>query len=603
MDDIRKAMQNVPEVEGDDQDIGITVSRGGSGGGVEAAIRAATGLNIPQGVLDQASGDGGIQMTRPTAKAPAADDETPAETGKGMEVLTPDEAAQLLRNATPQRVDVEREGTEAMAKHMDELAEQHDKDLTSMVEDAVAEEEARLKRHEKALEDPEQVEKIFQGAVPGAPGGTAIYTPPIEGDGTTPPPEAEGGALTQKTSRVDMSMEINTQVNAGLEDLVPTYTDDKDAEKDSTPSADPEELTEKKHRPSPKDGEEEYAAFVRTLPVVMSESDNDSVVNTVKEKVELQQVPSGRQKDKIIGDQAFLNAINKFKRDNFSTVNVPLVNSGFMVDIVGTGAVDLNQLYTVVDENTLLVDYELEKMRVIMRAVVDTQPKINPNDLRNMIHFADYQMMAYAHVAATLREVELISTCTECGKDFHIRANAKNLLLNMPELREKMLKIRQASTIRENSLMSSNLEVSTTDGFRIILGHPSYGEYVLYLTELKAIIARLDAGQAARIRSMSTDLPYVRGIQMPNGVHANNLYQRYLAITMLSDTAEHEMTTEIAKMRKAILTPKYGVRRVKCPHCGKINTDITYDNLEDLLFFHFMVTRWMKDTEQSSENG
>lgn len=608
MDDIKTVLQNTPDVP-DDGDGGIAITRGTDG--VSSAIRQATGLNITPEALDlnAETPESGIKIARPIAQTESDPDtavvteNVPAAVpsgGRGMGVLSADEAAQLLKQATPQKIDVEGEIDAARTAHIDQLAEQQQKGLENMLDEALKAEEARTARHEAALEDPEQVKQIYQGDAPGAAGGKVSYTSPLE-DGDAPAPAADS-TPAQKTGRIDMSMEINTQVNADLDSLVPTYTDNHDDKEEPAPSADLEDKPVRK-RPSPRDSEEEYAAFVRTAPVSTPDDQADTVMEVVKEKKELQQVPSGRQKDKIIGDQAFMNAINKFKRDNFRTIGVPLVNSGFMADIVGTGAVDLTQLYSVVDENTLLVDYELEKMRVVMRAVVDTHPKINSNDLRNMIHFADYQMMAYAHVAATLKDVELVTTCEECGKDFRISADSKALLVNMADLQEKKLKIRQASTIRENSLMSDNLELSTTDGFRIILGHPSYGEYVLYLTELKAIIARLDAGQAARVRSMATELPYVRGIQMPTGVHANNLFQRYMAITMLSDDAKTELDETIEKLKKQIVFPKFGVRRVKCPYCGKTNTDIIYDNLEDLLFFHFTVTRWMKGTEQSSENG
>lgn len=599
MDDLKNALQHQPDIDGEDNEE-ITVARGGD---VTTAIRAATGLNIPKEVLN--GDEDGIVISKPKSKKKSTKTTTGKSSGSSMSVLTPEEASQLLGNVTPQKIEVEKELDAARNAHMDELAKQQGDSLTKLVEGAVATEEARLKRHEEALEDPEQVKKIYKDQTPGANGGKVNYTAPIgdsQEDDVDETPKMEKGA--QRTERIHMDMEINTQVDANLDSLVPTYTTEPDdTDEEPTPKK-KEEADNSAKRPSPKDSEEEYAAFVRTLPIVDIDAADDTVVDVIKEKTELQQVPSGRQKkDKIIGDQSFINAINKFKRDNFRTVSVPLVNSGFIVDIVGTGAVDLNQLYSVVDENTLLVDYELEKMRVIMKAVVDTHPKINPTDLRNMIHFADYQMMAYAHVAATLKDVELVTTCNECGKDFHIVADSKDLLLNMSDMRDKMLKIRQSTTIRECSLMSTNLDMSTSDGFRIILGHPSYGEYVLYLTELKAIINRLDPSQSARIRKMSDSLPYVRGIQMPNGIHANNLFQRYMAITMLSDDAKDELDEGIERLKKEIIFPRFGVRKVRCPHCGKVNTDIYYDNLEDLLFFHFMVTRWMKNTEQSSDNG
>ena len=309
-------------------------------------------------------------------------------------------------------------------------------------------------------------------------------------------------------------------------------------------------------------------------------------------------VDSGRYKPKIVGDQAFINAINKYKKDNFRIVSIPLVNSGFSVDIVGTGAVDLQLLYSAVDQNTLAVDYELEKMRTIIKNVVGVHPKIDRNELRNMIHFADYQLMAYAHIAATLKDIELIHTCDECGKDFHIVSKSSDLILNLDEMSEKMREIKNSNDVNDHSLMTKDIQLTTKSGFKVSLGHPSYSEYIQYMTELKRLLTEMDTPVGTRIQTLSEILPFVRLVILPNGVYTNNLFQRYMAMGMLTEDDYDDVLKAIEKMREQIIVPRFGIKKVVCPHCRKANSDIAYTDLNNLLFFHITVTRLLNQTDR-----
>lgn len=577
MDNLENMLQHIPETDGEPD---ITVTKEGADS-VTSAIRQATGLNIPASALTSS--------------------DTPAASGGGTTVLTAEEAAQLVGDGTSlQKVNVTEEiAADEDAKINERVAAEHNK-TADLFEAALKAEAERTERLTEALDSEEGKEAVFGDT--GLGDGKVSYVPPMaeepEVSGNSADIEDSGGQKFQKVARRED--ELSTSGDADLESLVPSYDIFNDGEvideKPKTPKP------EKAKRALARGSEEEYAAYARTLPTVGPEEDGDAIARVVRKKATLKEVDSGRNKtNRILADQAFINATTKFKKDNFRIISVPLVNSGFMADIVGTAAVDLTQLYTVTDEKTLMVDYELEKMKVVMRSVVDTHPRINPNNLREMIHFADYSMMAYAHVAATLKEVELISTCTECGKDFHIICNPSDLLVNVAELSDRIQRIKASDDVRSLSLMNSNLEVEDDDGFHIVLGHPSYSEYVQYLSDLKAIAQALPPNESARIRDMTDELPFVRGAQLPNGLRANNLFQRYTTLTMMNSLDEvHE---GIRMLQKDIVSPKFGVRKVKCPHCGKVNTNITYTNLEDLLFFHFTVTKWMKPTEESSENG
>lgn len=541
-----------------------------------AAINQATGLHMKMEDLTSTA-----QQNRPAQ----VEEKKPSG---NLRALTPDEAAQL--NETYERVDPNAQAFKDQIDHIDKLAADSVNKTVDMLKESLAEEEAREARLGATLEDEDKRRELYQNDDSEEDDRKVTYSPTIGGDSAADPHQV---ANIQRT-KIDSTSPV-----ADTDDLVPAY----DFEEDAAP---PEAENTAEKRPTPDQTEEDYAEYLRGLETIKigdKETDN-SIVQTVRSRSNMTPVDSGRMsKSKIVGDQAFLNAINKYKKDNFRTVSVPLVNSGFTVDIVGTGEIDLTLLYSAVDQNTLAVDYELEKMRTVIRNVVGTNPKIDRNDLRNMIHFADYQLMAFAHISATLKDVELIHTCDECGKDFHIVCNSGDLILNMDELREKMHLIRNASTIQENSLMATDMKMTTTSGFAINLGHPSYSEYIQYLTEMKRLVTELPSTESTRLTTLTEILPFIRSIDMPNGVHTNSLYQRYLAVGLLSEDDYTEMTDAIASMRKKIITPRFGVKKVSCPHCHKVNTDISYRDLNDLLFFHITVTRLLKQTEKSSQNG
>lgn len=541
-----------------------------------AAINQATGLHMKMEDLTSTA-----QQNRPAQ----VEEKKPSG---NLRALTPDEAAQL--NETYERVDPNAQAFKDQIDHIDKLAADSANKTVDMLKESLAEEEAREARLGATLEDEDKRRELYQNDDSEEDDRKVTYSPTIGGDSAADPHQV---ANIQRT-KIDSTSPV-----ADTDDLVPAY----DFEEDAAP---PEAENTAEKRPTPDQTEEDYAEYLRGLETIKigdKETDN-SIVQTVRSRSNMTPVDSGRMsKSKIVGDQAFLNAINKYKKDNFRTVSVPLVNSGFTVDIVGTGEIDLTLLYSAVDQNTLAVDYELEKMRTVIRNVVGTNPKIDRNDLRNMIHFADYQLMAFAHISATLKDVELIHTCDECGKDFHIVCNSGDLILNMDELREKMHLIRNASTIQENSLMATDMKMTTTSGFAINLGHPSYSEYIQYLTEMKRLVTELPSTESTRLTTLTEILPFIRSIDMPNGVHTNSLYQRYLAVGLLSEDDYTEMTDAIASMRKKIITPRFGVKKVSCPHCHKVNTDISYRDLNDLLFFHITVTRLLKQTEKSSQNG
>lgn len=544
---------------------------------VSAAIRRATGLDLSVEDLK-------------TFAAEKKKEQEANKSSEGMRVLTPEEIAQF--NGPEVKIDETAEADRQRNEHADAIVRTKKDELADLIAEATKEEQDRYDRHTEALKDEDTRKNLIETAVDK--NSSVRYQAPI-GDTPDNPDENVEASLddpmydVETTSRVEQKSAANEE-----DDLTPSYSDDE--EEEVTPDATP---TDPNQRPDGDINSPEYSEYLKNLEVAKTSIDEkDAIIHVVREKSDITTISSNRNSgNKVLGDQAFLNAVTKYKKDNFRTVSVPLVNSGFFVDVVGTGAVDLSLLYGRVDDNMDKLSYEMEKMRTVFKNITGTTPKINTMNLKNMIHFTDYQMILYAHIAATLKDVESVHTCDECGRDFHIVCDSKDLLINMDKLKEKAQQIEGAARPEDVSLMAKNKLMTTPSGFKINLGHPSYTEYLRYMTELNTINSQLSEIQMDRIRNMSPMLPFIRAVELPNKVKTNSLYQRFIALTLLSDDEFTEVTKLCTKMAEEILLPEFGIRKVECPHCHKMNTNIRYNDLSDLVFFHSTVTRVMKLTE------
>lgn len=546
-------------------------------------LKAATGLNIDEVAVKKAYAE--------------QRDHNANGKERSLEVLTPEEAAQL-GIVKGEKFDVDRDIARERNAKIDRQLQQKNNDMVDLLKGVAQDESKRTDRLTGALHNDEERKKIFNGEDPAENNGKVTYRAPI-GDATD---NADADATVRTTRRTEIDeggFASYTTSRVDPDDLVPSYDYE---EEENEPSADGAESNEEE-RPTAEQSDSDYAKYIKTLEVSTVEEAENPILVTVKKKAKVEPVSSGRMsKSKIVQDQAFLNAVNKFKRDNFRVVNVPLVNSGFSVDVVGTGPVDLTLLYRNIGQNTNDMEYELERMRTVLRNVVASHPQVDKNDLRNLIHFSDYNMLVYGHIAATLKDVEHIHTCVDCGKDFHIVANSADLILNRDKLQERIAQLRNCQNvndIKNNSLMITNQQVITSDGFIVNLGHPSYYEYIQYMTEMRDLANNNDMSdtQKRRLGTMAGVISYVRSVIMPNGIHTNSLFQRFIAMTMLDEDDFSTVLAEIKKLADQIVVPRFGIKSVKCPYCGKENTDITYDNLSDLLFFHTTVTRLMNETD------
>ncbi len=439
------------------------------------------------------------------------------------------------------------------------------RETTDMLAGALAEEEARAQRFENTENADAETREQLLGEDPKVVGVTPV---------------------SYEERMKDSQRSTNPEIDPY--DLMPGYSDDDD----------PEEEVKDPDKTDPDPNDAEYGQFIRDLPVAEYMHFEKPAVQVIREP-ETKIVPSERagRNHAPLGDQAFMNAINKFKKDNFGKVTVVMPNSGFMCDVVGTGVVDLQNLYMNVDQNMSTYDYQLEQMRVVIRNVVGTYPKVSANNLQNMIHFQDFQMLAFGHICATLRSVETVTNCTECGKAFRLTTRPNDLIMNMSEFSERRAQIENAPNIESCSLMTHNREVVTAMGLTVTLGHPSYADMIRCIRGFLEYSANMTETEKKRFESMLRLLYMIRKIKLPDGTYANNIYQMYQALLIMSDVDLDVINKEATAMRDEIMVPKFGIKEARCPHCGKIIKDIPYESLLEMLFYHTTISSYLNNPE------
>lgn len=495
-------------------------------------IRQATGVNIPAA--------GAAYVDAPSA--PYID---------GMIIMSPSENTEFTGG---QKIDDDYIMAEQSRK-VTELVNSKDDEILNLMEQAVTSEESRL----------ETVPEVQEKADDAAP------------------------STESNIERNGVDSQYTDEGYLDTDDLVPMYSLE-DAEE-----VDVEDKPEVISMPTnQEDSEEAFRRELKDMEIIDLPTSEDPIVKLVRDRSAATITSVESQKVKTLGDQAFLNAINKFKKDNFRTVQVPMINSGFTAEILGTGAVELTMLYSTVDEETSVIDYEIEKMKTILHNVVGTNPRISPESLKDMIHYNDYQMLAFGHLCATLAEVSTAHNCDECGKSFRINANPADLIINRDDLNARIEQIRTSTSVKELSLLSIDKKVETESGFSIVVGHPSYVDMINLFSAIKQYSTKMDKNNAKRFSEMSKVIAMVRYIMLPNGVKTVNAYQMYLALTMLSNEDYAAVVDVIDTFSKQAIIPQFGIPKAKCPYCGKTNVNIPYEKLDDIVFFHSMVTRLTK---------
>lgn len=526
-------------------------------------LRNLTGKNVEESTnLSEVSSTMKYDAITPVS-IPSQPDTVPV-TGQFGTILSPEEAKSAGISGQGNVIDVQKEAFEAENRRYQEIQEKKKQDIAGMFEDVLKEEEDRLQRLNNTLNADDETRTKLLGN--NGTNGSVTYD-----------------RMSYEDRKKDSQRSSDPEIDPF--DLMPSY----DEESDPTPTV------EEDNTPNP--GDDQYGEFIRDLTVVSPTAHEDTAVKIIK-TANVDVISNKKNvKSQTVGDQAFLNAISKFKKDKFGKVTVVLPNSGFMCDIVGTGVVDLTNLYMNVNRNMDTYDYQMEQMRTIIKNVVGTSPKVNPSNLASMIHHRDFMMMAYGHICATLEKVETVANCTECGKPFRISSSPTELIMNMNDLITRTHEIQNAPNIEAYSLMTDYHTVTTSNGIEVYLGHPSYQELIRCIRGYQEYKNNMSAADAHRFETMLPIVNLVRKVKLPNGITSNNIYQSYQALLLLSQEDIETVQKEINKMNDAVIEPKFGISEVVCPHCGKVVKDIAYDGLLDMLFYHTTISSYLSNPE------
>ena len=505
-----------------------------------------------------------------TNEVPGADASNDMFVGSVDGILSAEEARKMGIAKSGKVADVSEMRLAEEKKKYAESQRQIMSDLADMFTEAEQGEKDRLQRMENTMHADEATKERLLGDTVG---GTVHY------DGSAPADNAPVAPTVPETEKPAVE----------LYDMTPAYTDD-DTNTDNGPSVDDT---------IPEPDDEHYGEYIRSLATVESTPDKEPAVRKIRD-ITIQDTPTDKPykaRSQTLGDQAFTNAITKFKKDHFGKVTVLLPNSGFFVDMVGTGVSDLTNLYLNVDRDMTMYDYQLEQMRTVIRNVVGTTPKVSATSLTQMIHYKDFNMMAYGFICATLDKVETVTNCSECGKPFHIVSRPNDLILNQADFSERWKQVESANNVEQFSLMTHDRTVHTTNGIDVILGHPSYAEVVNDIRNFQEYSKKMTDANRRRFETMLDDLYMVRRVRLPNGVQSNNIYQSYQALMLLTQEDLTAVTNEIHKMNEDVMEPRFGIKNIKCPHCHQLIPEIPYTNLFELVFYHTTVSGFRNNPE------
>ena len=169
------------------------------------------------------------------------------------------------------------------------------------------------------------------------------------------------------------------------------------------------------------------------------------------------------------------------------------------------------------------------------------------------------------------------------------------MLLNADKMEERIQRIRSAKSASDNSLMAKEVKLSFDSGFEVTVGHSSYYDEVVMLNALNHYIQTLKPIEAAPLARLSNNLLYIKKISLPNGLKAANVYQTFKALQLMNLDEYSQVMDAIKTLTDMIITPKIGVSDVECPHCKEVIKSIELDSVEELVFFHSMVTQAEKE--------
>ena len=331
---------------------------------------------------------------------------------------------------------------------------------------------------------------------------------------------------------------------------------------------------------------------------VTVEPDQAPVVKVIQRRTEISRDEKSNGRVKELGDDAFLNALTKARRKSFRVIELPLINSGFTVELNGLGSGDLYSLYSLIETyergSLGLMEYMEAQMKTIAKAIVKIRPYFDPSKLHSMVHYADLNLLMYGIVTATLDEAKYpVDACEFCGKSFRITVPSTDIILNKDELQDRIDAIRSANKIEETSLLEKHCMMTFESGYEVVLGHASVADQYRLMRSINAYTNNNKLSEVDKVELVEYggQLTWIRSIVSPSGIKAKGAYQTTKLLTMMDDDERKQITSNIIKLQKDLYPLRLGVKNVKCPHCGKIIPEVLTPGLGNLVFFQRLASQ------------
>ena len=466
---------------------------------------------------------------------------------------------------------------------------------TEEIDDAIAEEKARLKELEEHPENDPNIGAVQHMTKDGMEDKEVEAKESDVG-------EVLGEDYSQKNASTDDDMDFD---DLKTDEFLPDLEDD---EEDSA-----EKKKEETHEENANDDldedtpelelryrrEDELEKIIRETKETVVDPDPAPLVHVVQKKTEIIDVP-GNNADRVkeLSDDVFLTRLNKIRRKNFRVVEVPLINSGFTVTMNGISPGDLIAFYNIVEQRAngaiSTIDYLNAQMKTIAKAIIKIHPHFDKSNLHYMIHYADLNMLMYAVVAATLDDAKYpVGACDECGKPFRITVPSTDIILNKDDIADRVEAIYNAKDIKETSLLERNTLMKFPSGFEVVLSHASIADQRSLLMAIdryedNATLTEVD--KFAMLDAATTELPWIKSLVGPGNIKAKGPFQITKMLGLMEDDERRQIVEAIRKMQKDLLPIKLGVKNVKCPYCGHVHETIPIDSLSALVFYHRRVS-------------
>ena len=466
---------------------------------------------------------------------------------------------------------------------------------TEEIDDAIAEEKARLKELEEHPENDPNIGAVQHMTKDGMEDKEVEAKESDVG-------EVLGEDYSQKNASTDDDMDFDDlKTDEFLPDLEDDEEDSVEKKKEETPEEnanddldeDTPELELRYRR------EDELEKIIRETKETVVDPDPAPLVHVVQKKTEIIDVP-GNNADRVkeLSDDVFLTRLNKIRRKNFRVVEVPLINSGFTVTMNGISPGDLIAFYNIVEQRAngaiSTIDYLNAQMKTIAKAIIKIHPHFDKSNLHYMIHYADLNMLMYAVVAATLDDAKYpVGACDECGKPFRITVPSTDIILNKDDIADRVEAIYNAKDIKETSLLERNTLMKFPSGFEVVLSHASIADQRSLLMAIdryedNATLTEVD--KFAMLDAATTELPWIKSLVGPGNIKAKGPFQITKMLGLMEDDERRQIVEAIRKMQKDLLPIKLGVKNVKCPYCGHVHETIPIDSLSALVFYHRRVS-------------